>query len=68
VYPNQPVDTGWASDNGLYIIIDLHAAPLAQIGGNPNTGRIAADPTTSDPDFYQTSEYRRALWFLGMCG
>lgn len=31
---------GWASDAGLYIIIDLHGAPGAQVAGNPDTGQV----------------------------
>ena len=32
---------GWASDAGMYIIIDLHGAPGAQIAGNPDTGQVS---------------------------
>ena len=56
---------GWASDAGMYIIIDLHGAPFAQVGQQPFTGQMAANPTASNPDFYQSSQYQRALWFLG---
>ena len=31
---------GWASDAGIYIIIDLHGAPGAQIANNPDTGQV----------------------------
>ena len=31
---------GWASDAGMYIIIDLHGAPGAQVAGNPDTGQV----------------------------
>lgn len=50
---------GWASDAGLYIIIDLHGAPGAQTPDNPFTGQY-----TSDPGFYQEDQYERALKFL----
>ena len=56
---------GWASDYGFYIILDLHGAPFAQVGSNADTGQLAAAPTDSNPDFYQASQYQRALWFLG---
>ncbi|KAJ3107438.1 hypothetical protein HK100_003582 [Physocladia obscura] len=50
---------GWASDAGLYIIIDLHGAPYAQQPDQPFTGQYA--PTA---EFYQASQYERALEFL----
>ena len=31
---------GWASDAGLYIVIDLHGAPGAQVADNPDTGQV----------------------------
>ena len=31
---------GWASDAGLYIVIDLHGAPGAQVKGNADTGQV----------------------------
>ena len=31
---------GWASDAGMYIIIDLHGAPGAQVSGNPDIGQV----------------------------
>lgn len=31
---------GWASDAGLYIIIDLHGAPGAQVARNADTGQV----------------------------
>jgi len=55
---------GWASDAGFYIIIDLHGAPYAQTQ-DAFTGQLAAPPTTSNPDFFQSSQYERALQFLG---
>ena len=33
---------GWASDAGLYIIIDLHGAPGAQVAQNSFTGQVSA--------------------------
>ncbi|RDW93956.1 glycoside hydrolase family 5 protein [Aspergillus mulundensis] len=50
---------GWASDAGMYIIIDLHGAPGAQEAEQPFTGQYA--PT---PGFYQDYQYDRALEFL----
>jgi aryl-phospho-beta-D-glucosidase BglC (GH1 family) len=32
---------GWASDAGLYIIIDLHGAPGAQVAQNADTGQVS---------------------------
>jgi hypothetical protein len=31
---------GWASDAGLYIIIDMHGAPGAQVATNADTGQV----------------------------
>ncbi len=31
---------GWASDQGFYIIIDLHGAPWAQVAKNSDTGQV----------------------------
>lgn len=56
---------GWAADLGFYIIVDLHGAPFAQVGQDADTGQLASDPTDTNPDFYQQSQYQRALWFLG---
>ncbi|CEL04180.1 Putative Glucan endo-1,6-beta-glucosidase B [Aspergillus calidoustus] len=50
---------GWASDAGMYIIIDLHGAPGAQQPKQPFTGQYA-----STPGFYQDYQYDRALEFL----
>ncbi|KAL4884221.1 glycoside hydrolase superfamily, partial [Aspergillus karnatakaensis] len=50
---------GWASDAGMYIIMDLHGAPGAQEPEQPFTGQYA--PT---PGFYQDYQYERALQFL----
>jgi glucan endo-1,6-beta-glucosidase len=33
---------GWASDYGLYIIIDLHGAPGAQVAQQPFTGQVSS--------------------------
>lgn len=49
----------WASDAGLYIIIDLHGAPGAQTPQNPFTGQYA--PIAG---FYQDYQFERALKFL----
>ncbi|KAE8393156.1 putative glucan endo-1,6-beta-glucosidase B [Aspergillus alliaceus] len=50
---------GWASDAGLYIIIDLHGAPGAQVAKNAFTGQFA-----DTPGFYVDFQYARALEFL----
>jgi aryl-phospho-beta-D-glucosidase BglC (GH1 family) len=50
---------GWASDAGLYIIIDLHGAPAAQVAKNAFTGQFAPSP-----GFYNDYNYNRALNFL----
>lgn len=39
---------GWASDAGMYIIIDLHGAPGAQIASNPDTGQVRGRALRSD--------------------
>jgi hypothetical protein len=36
---------GWASDAGMYIIIDLHGAPGAQVANNPFTGQVSKLPS-----------------------
>ncbi|OBT82371.1 hypothetical protein VE02_08750 [Pseudogymnoascus sp. 03VT05] len=50
---------GWASDLGMYIIMDLHAAPGAQQPHNAFTGQDA--PTAG---FYVDYQFERALKFL----
>ncbi|CAL5875247.1 uncharacterized protein PFLUO_LOCUS9551 [Penicillium psychrofluorescens] len=50
---------GWASDAGLYIIMDLHGAPGAQVSENAFTGQLV-----ETPGFYNTYNYQRALRFL----
>ncbi|EON68619.1 hypothetical protein W97_07877 [Coniosporium apollinis CBS 100218] len=50
---------GWASNNGMYIIIDLHGAPGAQVANQPFTGQYA--PSAG---FYQSWQYDRAYKFL----
>ncbi|CAL8580038.1 hypothetical protein XPA_005771 [Xanthoria parietina] len=50
---------GWASDAGLYIIIDLHGAPGAQVVRNSDTGQNAPSP-----GFYVDWQYERAYKFL----
>ena len=32
---------GWAKAAGLYVIIDMHGAPGAQVAGNPDTGQVS---------------------------
>ncbi|KAJ5418597.1 uncharacterized protein N7487_002147 [Penicillium crustosum] len=51
---------GWASDAGLYIIIDLHGLPGAQTPNNSFTGQYIANAS-----FYQDYQYDRAVDFLG---
>lgn len=31
---------GWAADHGMYVIIDLHGAPYAQVAKQPFTGQV----------------------------
>lgn len=50
---------GWASDAGLYIILDLHGAPGAQVADQPFTGQNAAVA-----NFYNTTNYDRAIDWL----
>lgn len=50
---------GWASDAGLYIIMDLHGLPAAQTPNNAFTGQMA-----STPGFYEQKQYERALQWL----
>ncbi|KAJ5151275.1 glucan endo-1-6-beta-glucosidase B [Penicillium canariense] len=50
---------GWASDAGMYIIMDLHSTPRAQTPKNALTGQYA-----SDAGFYIDYQYERALQFL----
>ncbi|XP_055354489.1 uncharacterized protein LOC129600112 [Paramacrobiotus metropolitanus] len=50
---------GWASDAGLYIIMDLHGAPGAQEPQQPFTGQYA--PTAG---FFVSWQYDRAYKFL----
>ncbi|RDW75419.1 putative endo-beta-1,6-glucanase-1 [Coleophoma cylindrospora] len=49
----------WASDAGLYIILDLHGAPGAQIADNPDTGQYV-----QTPGFYVADQYDRAVSFM----
>ncbi|KAK3940397.1 endo-beta-1,6-glucanase [Diplogelasinospora grovesii] len=50
---------GWASDRGMYIILDMHGAPGAQVAQNSFTGQFA-----SSPGFYQDYQFNRATSFL----
>ncbi|KAL6719025.1 hypothetical protein ACLMJK_003260 [Lecanora helva] len=50
---------GWASDAGLYVIIDLHGAPGAQVANNADTGQY-----NPNPGFYAAYNYERAFKFL----
>lgn len=49
----------WAAEAGLYVIIDLHGAPGAQVANNSFTGIIA-----NQPGFYVDWQFSRALDFL----
>ncbi|OXV05484.1 hypothetical protein Egran_06748 [Elaphomyces granulatus] len=49
---------GWASDEGIYIILDLHGAPGAQQPYVSFTGQL------SPKNFYNDNNYERALRFL----
>ncbi|CAG8979140.1 hypothetical protein HYALB_00000273 [Hymenoscyphus albidus] len=51
---------GWASDAGMYIILDVHGAPGAQQPQQPFTGQYA--PSAG---FYQGHQYDRAKEFVG---
>lgn len=51
---------GWASDAGLYIVIDLHGLPGAQTPNNSFTGQYVTNAS-----FYQDYQYDRAVDFLG---
>ncbi|KAF5013734.1 hypothetical protein FDECE_275 [Fusarium decemcellulare] len=50
---------GWASDRGLYIILDLHGAPGAQEPNQPFTGQYAPEV-----GFYNDHNYGRAVEWL----
>ncbi|QDS69220.1 hypothetical protein FKW77_001058 [Venturia effusa] len=50
---------GWAADHGMYVIIDLHGAPYAQVAKQPFTGQYAPSE-----GFYSTSGHDRATKFL----
>ncbi|KAL8283105.1 hypothetical protein RQP46_005883 [Phenoliferia psychrophenolica] len=50
---------GWAKAAGLYVILDLHGAPMAQDAEQPSTGQYA--PTAA---FYSDSNYARAYIWL----
>ncbi|KAF4990679.1 hypothetical protein FGRMN_8351 [Fusarium graminum] len=50
---------GWASDRGLYIILDFHGAPGAQQPNQPFTGQYA-----STAGFYNDYNYGRAVEWL----
>ncbi|PQE10600.1 Glucan endo-1,6-beta-glucosidase B protein [Rutstroemia sp. NJR-2017a WRK4] len=48
-----------AANAGMYIIIDMHGAPGAQVASNPDTGQYA-----STPGFYVDYQYARGEKFL----
>ncbi|MCJ1287085.1 hypothetical protein MMC26_006433 [Xylographa opegraphella] len=63
---------GWATHAGMYIIIDLHGAPGAQVAQQPFTGQCASPSPwlllhyhASTAGFYADYQYQRAYWFLG---
>ncbi|TQB67875.1 hypothetical protein MPDQ_004425 [Monascus purpureus] len=49
----------WAAEEGVYVIVDLHGAPGAQVAMNPDTGQYAPSP-----GFYNAYQYDRAETFL----
>ena len=49
----------WAKDAGIYVIIDLHAAPGVQQRQQSFTGHIV-----DTPGFFTSSQYERAYQFL----
>ncbi|KAJ6263047.1 glucan endo-1,6-beta-glucosidase [Drechslerella dactyloides] len=59
-YPYLLKTCDLAKKYGLYVILDLHGAPGAQVSDNPFTGQYA-----SQAGFYQDYQYTRALTFLG---
>ncbi|KAI0415601.1 glycoside hydrolase family 5 protein [Xylaria grammica] len=50
---------GWASDAGLYVIMDLHGAPGSQSPNEEFTGH-----GTANPGFFTDANYERANKFL----
>ncbi|KAG7142925.1 glucan endo-1 like protein [Verticillium longisporum] len=50
---------GWATARGLYIILDHHGAPGAQVAKNAFTGQLAPSP-----GFYNEYNYGRGVKFL----
>jgi len=50
---------GWAAKYGIYVILDLHGAPGAQVAQNPFTGQYA--PTAG---FYVDYQFDRAVQFM----
>ena len=44
---------GWASDLGLYIIIDLHGAPGAQVKTNADTGQVSCSQSSTSTEVYK---------------
>ncbi|KAI0099259.1 glycoside hydrolase family 5 protein [Nemania sp. FL0031] len=50
---------GWASDAGLYVIMDLHGAPGSQSPNEEFTGH-----GTANPGFFTAANYERANKFL----
>ncbi|KAF8534504.1 glycoside hydrolase family 5 protein [Trichophaea hybrida] len=49
----------WAAELGIYVIIDLHAAPGSQVVNQQFAGQFI-----SPPGFYNDTEYERAYKFL----
>ncbi|KAF2711760.1 glycoside hydrolase family 5 protein [Pleomassaria siparia CBS 279.74] len=49
----------WAASRDMYVILDLHGAPGAQVADQPFTGQYAAEV-----GFYQTYQFERAYSFL----
>ena len=42
---------GWATDASMYIIIDLHGAPGAQVAQQPFTGQCSSTSSSESPEF-----------------
>ncbi|KAG0649332.1 hypothetical protein D0Z07_4138, partial [Hyphodiscus hymeniophilus] len=50
---------GWASDAGMFIVIDMHGAPGAQTADSVSTGQNA-----KSPGFYINFQYQRGIKFV----
>ncbi|KAH9900407.1 endo-beta-1,6-glucanase [Xylariomycetidae sp. FL2044] len=50
---------GWASDRGMYIMLEMHGAPGVQAKGQSFTGH-----STDDAQFFTNDNYQRGVKFL----